>query len=147
MPTHASRDTSTGAIFEQIAHLKMNSNYINITKNNLYKYLTSKNINWETFLSRKLLPDEAYFNEQTKELLIYEKKFQQTEGSVDEKPQTCAFKIYEFRKIGAALGATTVKYTYIFNDWFKQPKYKDMLDYIKSVDGCDYIFWGNNSSI
>lgn len=68
------------------------------------------------------------------------KKFQQTAGSADEKPQTCAFKIAQFRKIGAAFGAEKVFYTYIFNDWFKRPEYKDMLEYIKSVPGCDYIF-------
>lgn len=73
---------------------------------------------------------------------MYEKKFQKTEGSADEKPQTCAFKIWEFRKIGKALGIKpeNVTYTYIFNDWFKQDKYADMRQYIKSVDGCDYIF-------
>ena len=54
--------------------------------------------------------------------------------------KTCAFKIYEFRKLFAALGVTDVKYIYVFNDWFKKPEYKDMLNYIKSIDGCDYIF-------
>ena len=65
---------------------------------------------------------------------------QQVAGSTDEKPQTCAFKIHQFKKIGAAIGANKVTYTYIFNDWFKKPEYRDMLEYIKSVDGCDYIF-------
>lgn len=69
------------------------------------------------------------------------KKFQQTAGSADEKPQTCAFKVWEYRKIAAALGLKEVTYTYIFNEWFKKPEYKDMLEYIKSVDGCDYFFW------
>lgn len=63
-----------------------------------------------------------------------------TGGSADEKPQTCAFKIFQFRKIGKAIGAEKVFYTYIFNDWFKKPEYRDMLEYIKSVDGCDYVF-------
>ena len=84
--------------------------------------------------------DEAYIDEETKTVRIYEKKFQQTAGSADEKPQTCGFKILQFRKLFAPLGFTDVTYTYIFNDWFKQSMYKDMLDYIKSVDGCDYFF-------
>lgn len=137
MATHASRDTTTGLKFEN--RINLNKEGINLTKHNLYRYLSSLGINWEDLLSRKLLPDEAYFNPNTKELSIYEKKFQQTEGSADEKPQTCAFKIWQFQKIGKAIGATTVTYTYIFNDWFKHPRYKDMLDYIKSVPGCDYI--------
>lgn len=137
MATHASRDTTTGLKFEN--RININKEGINLTKHNLYKYLSSLGIDWKDLLSRKLLPDEAYFNPNTKELSIYEKKFQQTEGSADEKPQTCAFKIWQFQKIGKAIGATNVTYTYIFNDWFKHPRYKDMLDYIKSVPGCDYM--------
>lgn len=135
--THASRDTTTGLEFEKTYQL--NKQGINLTKTKLYLYLKEHGIKWENIISRKLLPDEAYFNPTTKELTIYEKKFQQTQGSADEKPQTCGFKISQFRKLGAAIGAEKVTYTYILNDWFAQPMYKDMLDYIRSVDGCDYI--------
>ena len=138
MATHASRDTSTGLIFEE--KVQMQEKGINISKHALYRYLDSQNIDWSNFLSKKLLPDEAYYDEENKKVIIYEKKYQQTEGSADEKPQTCAFKIYEFKKLFAPLGITDVSYIYIFNDWFKKPQYKDMLEYIKSVDGCDYIF-------
>ena len=138
MATHASRDTTTGLIFEEKIHMEQIG--INITKNKLYQYLTSKNINYLDYISRKLLPDEAYYDEKNKKITIYEKKYQQTEGSCDEKPQTCAFKIYEYKKLFSALGITDVTYTYIFSDWFKHPKYKDMLDYIRSVEGCNYIF-------
>lgn len=131
-------NTITGLIFENKVHIENSG--INLSKYLLYKYLKEKNIDYTTILSKKLLPDEAYFNPETKELSIYEKKFQKVTGSVDEKPQTCGFKIYQFRKIGQALGATKVTYTYIFNNWFKKPEYKDMLEYIKSIDGCDYIF-------
>lgn len=134
--THASRDTTTGLRFEE--EVTVHKDGINLTKNALYSYLKKQGIKWEELLSRKLLPDEAYFDGHT--LWIYEKKYQQTEGSADEKPQTCAFKIWEYRKIGAAMGAKDVKYTYIFSDWFKKDKYRDMLEYIKSVDGCNYLF-------
>lgn len=138
MATHASRDTSTGLIFEE--KVQMQEKGINISKHALYRYLDGQNIDWSNFLSKKLLPDEAYYDEENKKVIIYEKKYQQTEGSADEKPQTCAFKIYEYRKLFAPLGITDISYIYIFNDWFKKPQYKDMLEYIKSVDGCDYIF-------
>ena len=138
MSTFASRDTTTGLRFEQSVSCKKQG--IDLTKHNLYRYLERNGINWQNILSRKLLPDEAYFDERTGDFSIYEKKFQQNEGSADEKPQTCAFKIWEFQKIGKAIGAKRVTYTYIFNDWFKQPKYKDMLEYISSVPGCGYIF-------
>lgn len=134
--THASRDTTTGAKFEE--KVQINTTGINLTKHNLYKYMEKLGIRWNDIISKKLLPDEAYFDESTKELKIYEKKFQQVAGSADEKPQTCAFKIYQFRKIGKAIGAEKVTYTYLLSSWFSKPEYKDMLDYIKSVDGCDY---------
>lgn len=136
--THASRNTITGFLFEE--KVKLNKKGINLTKHNLYRFLKEKNIDYKEIISKKLLPDEAYYNEEEKILYIYEKKFQQTSGSADEKPQTCAFKIFQFRKIGKAIGAERVFYTYIFNDWFKKPEYRDMLEYIKSVDGCDYVF-------
>lgn len=134
--THASRNTITGLNFENTVHAPING--INLSKHELYKYLKKCNINWKNLMSKKLLPDEAYFNPITKEFSIYEKKFQQTKGSVDEKPQTCAFKIYQFRKIGKAIGAEKVTYTYLLSNWFAKPEYKDMLEYIKTVDGCDY---------
>ena len=112
-----------------------------ISLNTLYiVFLANRGIKWDDIISKKLLPDEAYFDEANNQVIIYEKKYQQTEGSADEKPQTCAFKIYEYRKLFAAMGVTDVSYIYIFNDWFQKPQYKDMLEYIKSVDGCDYIF-------
>ena len=134
--THASRNTTTGLDFEK--KVVLNKEGENLSKGKLYSFLKAAGIDWSSIISRKLLPDEAYFDGHT--LAIYEKKYQQTEGSADEKPQTCAFKIWQFKKIGAAIGAEEVTYTYIFNDWFKHPRYKDMLEYIKSVPGCDYIF-------
>lgn len=136
--THASRDTTTGARFEEKVVLKKEG--IDLTKHNLYSYLKEQGIDYLTLISRKLLPDEAYYNPETKEFSIYEKKYQQTPGSADEKPQTCGFKIWEYNKIGKAIGAEIVTYTYILSDWFKQDQYKDMLEYIKMVPQCDYLF-------
>lgn len=138
MATHASRDTTTGLLFEEKVHMEKIGE--NISKHSLYRFLTKQGVDWTKIISKKLLPDEAYYDAENNRVVIYEKKYQQTEGSADEKPQTCAFKIYEFRKLFAPLGITDVSYIYIFNDWFKKPQYKDMLDYIKSVDGCDYVF-------
>ncbi len=138
MATHASRDTTTGLLFEE--KVQMEAVGENISKHALYRFLANRGVKWDDIISKKLLPDEAYFDETNNRVIIYEKKYQQTEGSADEKPQTCAFKIYEYRKLFAAMGVTDVSYIYIFNDWFQKPQYKDMLEYIKSVDGCDYIF-------
>lgn len=137
--THASRDTTTGLLFEE--RVKIKKEGIDVTKHELYRYLSKKGIDYTTLISKKLLPDEAFIDLENSRLIVYEKKFQQAAGSADEKPQTCAFKILQYKKIAMALGLKNVTYTYIFNDWFKKPEYKDMLDYIKSVDGCDYFFW------
>lgn len=133
-----SRDTTTGLKFEE--KVQIQSDGINLSKHKLYAYLEKQGIDYRDIISRKILPDECYLVDDS--LRVYEKKFQQTGGSADEKPQTCGFKIQQFRKIGAALGIKPedVSYTYVFNDWFQKPEYKDMLDYIKSVDGCDYFF-------
>lgn len=138
MATHASRNTTTGLIFEE--KVKMEENGIDISKHNLYRFLKERKVDWQNYISKKLLPDEAYYDEINNKVVIYEKKYQQTAGSADEKPQTCAFKIYEFRKLFSSLNITDVSYIYIFNEWFKKPEYSDMLSYIKSVNGCDYIF-------
>ena len=135
--THASRNTTTGLVFEE--QTKARADGIEVSKHELYRLLDKKGIKWQNLLSRKLLPDECYWDEDTKTLSVFEKKYQQSEGSADEKPQTCAFKIWEFSKIGKALGAEKVSYTYILSSWFAHPKYKDMLDYIRTVPGCDYI--------
>lgn len=139
MATHASRDTTTGLRFEE--KVTINKKGYDLSKHNLYRYLQKKGLNWEDYLSKKLLPDEAYYDPEGDNILwIYEKKYQATEGSADEKPQTCAFKIWEFRKIAEAIGASDVRYTYVFNNWFNHARYKDMLEYIRSVEGCDYFF-------
>lgn len=128
------RNTSTGLAWEEICQADKEG--IDLSKHNLYRYLSQKQINWKKLISKKLLPDEAYLI--NNELKVYEKKFQQTPGSVDEKLQTCAFKILQYKKIGRALGVQKVTYTYLLNNWFSRPEYKDVLNYIHSVDGCDY---------
>ena len=138
MSTNASRNTTTGLMFEN--YVQMKASGIDVSKNNLYNFMKARKIDWSNAISRKLLPDEAYWDEDNKILTIYEKKYQQTEGSADEKPQTCGFKIWEFNKIGQLLGANLVTYTYILSDWFKADKYKDMLEYIRTVPNCDYMF-------
>lgn len=131
---HFARNTSTGLAWEEICQADKEG--IDLSKHNLSRYLSQKQIDWKKLISKKLLPDEAYLV--NNELKVYEKKFQQTPGSVDEKLQTCAFKILQYKKIGRALGVQKVTYTYLLNNWFSRPEYKDVLNYIHSVDGCDY---------
>ncbi len=71
-------------------------------------------------------------------MFIIEVKYQEVEGSVDEKLQTCDFKRKQYIKLLSPLNME-VEYIYILNDWFRNPKYKDVLDYIISVN-CKYYF-------
>ena len=140
MATHASRDTSTGLLFEQQVN-RCHQDGINISKTKLKSFLAERGIKNPTqYLSWMFQPDEAYYIPNTNEVIIYEKKFQQTSGSADEKLGACAWKIQEYRECFAAAGIPTVSYIYIFCDWFKQARYEKLLKYIRSVDGCDYMF-------
>jgi hypothetical protein len=49
-----------------------------------------------------------------------EVKYQQVAGSVDEKLQTCDFKLKQYLKLVASLGIK-VEYVYVLNNWFKKP--------------------------
>ena len=71
-------------------------------------------------------------------MYIIECKFQRVEGSVDEKLQTCDFKKKQYKKL-LAKANIDVEYMYLLSDFFKNKKYKDVLDYIHSV-GCYYYF-------
>lgn len=138
--THASRNTTTGLAFEQQVTM-CHTNGIDISKTKLKKFLIEKGVADPTqYLSWMFQPDEAYFLPDTNEIIIYEKKFQQGAGSVDEKLGNCAWKVGEYRACFAAAGINKISYIYIFNDWFKQPRYEKLLAYIRSVEDCDYMF-------
>lgn len=108
-------------------------------KNSFYEiFLKELNIIWEDYISKKLLPDDSIFVLSNNVLHIIECKHQHVAGSVDEKLQTCDFKKRQYKKLMAPANID-VKYIYILDDWFKNKRYKDVLDYIHSVD-CDYYF-------
>lgn len=108
-------------------------------KNDFYaKFLKELNIDWTKYISKKLLPDDSIFVLLNNTLFIIECKHQQVAGSVDEKLQTCDFKKKQYKKLMAPANID-VQYVYLLDDWFRNERYKDVLDYIQSV-GCDYYF-------
>ncbi len=107
-------------------------------KHDFYVFLNESGIDWKQIISKRLLPDDAMLVSNIKTLFIIEVKYQQVAGSVDEKLQTSDFKRKQYLKLVASLGLT-VEYVYVLNDWFKKPEYKDVLDYINSVN-CHYKF-------
>jgi hypothetical protein len=107
-------------------------------KHDFYKFLDESGVDWRNTLSKKLLSDDAMLVIIRETLFIIEVKYQQVAGSVDWKLQTCDFKRKQYVKLVASLGLK-VEYVYVLNDWFKHPSYKDVLDYINSVN-CHYRF-------
>lgn len=108
-------------------------------KHDLYsKFLKPRGIDWRNNISAKLLPDNGIYVIANNTAYIIEVKTQRGNGSVDEKLQTCDFKKKQYQNLFFPLNIE-VKYIYILDDWFRHPRYKDVLDYIISV-GCQYYF-------
>ena len=107
-------------------------------KYEFYRFLEENNVDWRKIISRRLIPDDALLVIVRDTLFIIEVKFQQTEGSVDEKLQTCDFKRKQYQRLVTPLGLR-VEYVYVLSDWFKQARYRDVLEYIQSVN-CHYKF-------
>ena len=102
------------------------------------EFLAPRGIDWKNCISSQLLPDNGIYVVINNTVFIIEVKTQNTPGSVDEKLQTCDFKKKQYQKLFFPLNIE-VQYVYILDDWFRKPKYKDVLDYIISV-GCQYYF-------
>ena len=107
-------------------------------KHSFYKFLTNKGINWKVYVSHQILPDDSIYVIINNTMYIIECKYQQRSGSVDEKLQTCVFKKKQYKKLLSRLNIE-VQYIYLLSDWFKNPIYKDVLDYIINV-GCQFYF-------
>jgi hypothetical protein len=107
-------------------------------KHALYSYLETQGVKWQKTLSKKLLPDDAIYVINKNTVFIIEIKHQEVAGSVDEKLQTCGFKLIQYKKLFAPLNHE-VQYLYVLNNWFQKPEYKDTLDYILHSN-CGYYF-------
>ena len=106
-------------------------------KHALYSFLEERKIDWKKILSKKLLPDDTIYVIKDNTIYILEMKFQEVDGSVDEKLQTCDFKKKQYVKLFTPLNIK-VEYYYVLNDWFDKPEYKDVFEYIVNV-GCKYF--------
>lgn len=102
------------------------------------QFLAPRGVDWKNCISSQLLPDNGIYVVMNNTAFIIEVKTQNTSGSVDEKLQTCDFKKKQYQKLFFPLNIE-VQFAYILDDWFRHPKYKDVLDYIISV-GCQYYF-------
>ena len=84
---------------------------------NLFKYMKDEiNKNIEKAHGCKN-PDECYIDEESKNMFIIEKKFQQTSGSVCEKIQGAPFKREHYSR---TFPNYNIIYIYCFSEWFKK---------------------------
>ena len=114
-------------------------------KQTFYNFLKSKGVDYTNIISARLEPDDALFVIpkkcslfKRKKIFIIEYKSQGGGGSTDEKLQTCDFKLKQYSKLVKKL-KYNVEYVYVLHDWFDNPRYKDVFEYIESV-GCHYYF-------
>jgi len=149
--TYASRNTTTGLKFQNnpiTFHTHLHPKGTLVSGHEIY-HLACKKLGipysqYTQFISKRIIPDECYLDLKNKTFTAYEKKSQNGGGSADEKLQTCAYKIRQIRKVCKIIGipSENVKYIYTLDKWFKDDKYKDSLEYIKEVPGCDYEILG-----
>lgn len=141
------RDTDLKSTLENIGYIVEDDGEVKkegktygflVPKHKFYVFLNHQGVNYQDYNSIKWLPDEAFINQRNKTLYIIEKKMQTQGGSVDEKLANCEFKKMEYQKLATPIGLH-VKYIYIFSEWYKQPKYKDVLAYIRLKD-CSYYY-------
>ena len=107
-------------------------------RHGLYRYLGSRGVDHTKILSKRLLPDGALLNTLNGTLYIIEMKFQAKDGSVDEKLQTCNFKKGRYLALCSPIGIK-VHFIYVLNDWFKDQRYKDTLNYVEESQ-CAYFY-------
>ncbi len=102
-------------------------------------FLKPKWIIMEDIISKNLKPDTAVYVLKWNIVYILEIKFQWWAGSVDEKLQACKFKKIQYNRL---LKNTwfDVQFYFILSDFFLDPKYKDVLNFIKT-EWCDFFFW------
>ena len=91
---------------------------MSVPQKKLYTYfLNPHGIQYADYNSKEWRPDEAFINFENNTVYIIEKKFQNLFNPLDFK----------------------VEFIYLFNDWFLDKRYRDTLDYIKSM-GCHYFY-------
>lgn len=90
--------------------------------------LTNEHI--KNILSKKIHPDAFILSKKNLKLTIFEKKWQQSSGSVDEKIQTAPFKLEMFNKLLRGL-KLEISYQYILSGWFKNEEYRNVKEYYK----------------
>lgn len=106
-------------------------------KHRFYSFLEERGVDWRSIISKRLLPDDSIYIIINNTFFIIECKFQQVAESIDEL-LVCDFNKKQYQKLLSNLNME-VEYLYLLSNWFRKPEYRDVLDYIISVN-CRYYF-------
>lgn len=101
-------------------------------------FLHPYNFNFRDITSNEIKPDEAIYVYKSNTVYIIDKKFQNGAVSVEENLETCDYKKKRYQKLFRDLGYH-VEFMYVLNNWFSQPGYDDIKEYVLDV-GCHYYF-------
>jgi hypothetical protein len=115
--------------------------FINVNKSKLHSYMLYIQERNETIIpaSGCKSPDEAYVDNETKNVFIIEKKYQRGTGSVDEKIQTGPFKKEHYSEL---FPNYKIHYIYCLCNWFKRDEYVSILNYLTKNN--IPVFWGED---
>lgn len=103
-------------------------------------YMKARGLNYKDILSKRQFPDDCLIDYTSNTMYIIESKYQERSGSVDEKLESATFKRAQYQKVADSLfPGMKVEYAFIFNDWFKNPRYADVLQHLRS-NGIEYYF-------
>lgn len=110
---------------------------INLIDINITKLVTAEINNSENLVTHTDNEDVLFFLQSKRLFVLDANKLFSPDRA--EKLQTCDFKRKQYQKLVKDLDLL-VSYIYVLNsDWFDKPAYKDVLEYIESVN-CNYCF-------
>jgi len=95
--------------------------------------------------STEIRPDAFIISKKPRVLTIFEKKWQQSSGSVDEKIQTAPYKIAMFEKLLRNF-KISVQYQYILSSWFRSDQYRNIKEYYEDNKKVNIWVDGENLS-
>ena len=167
--THASRDTSTGLIFEKATPINKIFGFLYDEDGETLMFANDSKsakatgmLDWRVYVkdlpnldyvgegngrhpiiwSQNYIPDGAIIRNGI--LYIIEKKFQKEVGTADEKLTTGEFRRVMFERLAKyfPIEIKEVKYLFILGEWFKQEKYRDRLEYVReNHPKVDFMFF------
>ena len=109
--------------------------------------LTKGRVNNELW-SSTLVPDQVLLTKICNiiNINIIEDKYQQGAGSVDEKLQTCVYKLWEYQRLFTQIDNNiNVNLCYLLNNFFNDKKYRDTKVFMRN-NGVSYFIIGQDDN-